>query len=90
MITHTRTHTNTIYTHTYIKVYIYIYIYIYVCVWACYLNRYSDCPLTGQSGKKFGCERNFRPSRPALGASQPPVKWAPVLSRGYSAAGACR
>ena len=36
-----------------------------------------------------GGDEIFRPSRPALGPTQPPVKWAPRLSLGKSAAGAC-
>jgi len=33
-------------------------------------------------GSNSGGEEIFRPSRPALGRNQPPVKWLPGLSRG--------
>ena len=40
-------------------------------------------------GSNPGGDEIFRSSRPALGPTQPPVKWVPGLSRGQSAAGAC-
>jgi len=41
-------------------------------------------------GSNPGRDEIFRPSRPALGPTHPPVKWVPGLSRGQTAAGACR
>jgi len=48
----------------------------------------TDYGLDGP-GSNPGRDEIFRPSRPALGPTQPRVKWVPVLSRGQSAAGAC-
>jgi len=41
----------------------------------------TDYGLNGP-GSNPGGDEIFRPSRPALGSTQPPVKWVPVLSRG--------
>jgi len=66
-------------------VYIYIYIYIYLGI-TLYCNTiYSiycvatDYGLDGPGSNPSGDEI-FRPSRPALGPTQPPVKW--VFPRG--------
>ena len=48
----------------------------------------TDYGLDGP-GSNPGGDDIFRPSRPALGPTQPPVKLVPGLSRGYSADGAC-
>jgi len=41
----------------------------------------TDYGLDGQ-GSNPGGDEIFRPSRPALGPTQPPVQWASGLSRG--------
>jgi len=43
-----------------------------------------DGPISNPGGDEI-----FRPSRPALGPTQPPIKWVPGLPRGKSAAWAC-
>jgi len=77
-----------------------IYIYMGVCVCVCVCRSVgggwpissvgiaTDYGLEGP-GSNLGGDETFRPSRPALGPTQPPVQWVPGLSRGQSAAGAC-
>jgi len=67
---------------------IYIYIYIYIYGPGSSVGIATDYGLEGP-GSNPGEDEIFRPSRPALGPTQPPVKWVPGLSRGLSAAGAC-
>jgi hypothetical protein len=51
----------------------------------------SDWQRARIQGIEFRWGRDFpHLSRPALGPTQPPVRWVPGLSRGYKAAGAWR
>jgi len=70
----------------------YVYIYICVCVCMCVCVCVCVCRvaqsverlsygLDGPGSNPVGDE-DFRQSRPALGLTQPPVQWVPVLSRG--------
>ena len=59
---------------------LYIYIYIYIHGTDSCVGVATDYELEGP-GSNPGGDEIFRPSRPALGPTQPPVKWVSDLSR---------
>jgi len=68
---------------------IYIYIHIYTHIHTYYtmygpgssVDIATDYGLEGPESNPGGYEI-FRPSRPALGPTQPPIQWGPGLSQG--------
>jgi len=62
-------------------IYTILYIYKYIYGPGSSAGIATDYGLDGP-GSNVGGDEIFRPSRPALGPTQPPVKWVPCLSRG--------
>ena len=78
---YSRVLTNLVITLRYIWIYRIYIIYVYTCGTGSSVGIATDYGLDGP-GSNPGGNEIFRPSRPALGPTQPPVKWVQDLSRG--------
>jgi len=72
-----------IWLYIYICMSICMYVYMYVCMCepGSSVGIVTDYEIDGP-GSNLGGDEIFRPSRPALGPTQPPVPWVPSLSLG--------
>ena len=70
-----------VFTTSLLKSLIFIYYIYYICGPGSSVGIATDYGLDGP-GSNSGGDEIFRPSRPALGSTQPPVKWVRGLSRG--------
>jgi len=71
---------NLVISFRYLRIYR-TYVYIYICGPGSSVGIATDYGLDGP-GSNPGRDEIFRPSRPTLGPTQPPIKWVPGLSRG--------
>ena len=70
-----------IYIYTYIYTHTYIHTYYTMCVTCSSVGIATNYGLEGP-GSNPGGDEIFRPSRPALGSTQPPIQWVLGLYRG--------